>query len=308
MRNNLSSKYIKLLIFFVVIALFSCKKYSEYTQKPELEPLLQGLKTSAVIGYCTSIAASAFTNKELPSNVIYNKNTGLIYVTIDNNHPLPFNKNKGEIIIAGIWRNNGGLISILFGNIDILGGKVKLYGLYTVPVIMRTTEKDIMAVFARQDIILGYGSDTILNMGSITDLKFKTEMNRLNDPKPTDAFVAVKQNVWFINIDQAGTDNNLYDDNYYINGGGQIVEVQSTSGGILYHAMINTRINYSLCSKNPIEGFALTQNLKAGGELFIDLGNSFLSFHNRCDGMVHVDFCSGKYVSYYGKNISLNLE
>jgi hypothetical protein len=308
MKNFHSTCRFNVLILIVILLTFSCKKLEEFKQQPELEPLQQGLKTSTAIGYCASIAVSAFTGKALPSNVVFNKNLGMIYVTIDKNHPLPFSKNTGEILIAGLWQNNGGIISILFGNVDILEGKVKLYGLYTVPVIKRSIEDDILVVFAKQDIILGYGSDTILNLGNISDLAFNTELNRLNNNKPTDAFVAVKQNVWFINIDQAGTDNNVYDDNIIINGGGQIVEVAGASGGVLYHAMINARINYSICNKNPIEGFALTQNFKAGGELFIDLGNAFMSFHNQCDGMVHIDFCSGKYISYYGKSIPLNLE
>ena len=308
MKKFHSTYGFNVLILIVLQLTFSCKKLEEFKQKPELEPLQQGIRTSAAIGYCASIAVSAFTGKALPSNVVFNKNLGMIYVTIDKNHPLPFSKNIGEILIAGLWQNNRGIISILFGNVDILESKVKLYGLYTVPVIKRSIEDDILVVFAKQDIILGYGSDTILNLGNISDLAFNTELNRLNNNKPTDAFVAVKQNVWFINVDQAGTDNNVYDDNITINGGCQIAEVFSASGGILYHAMIGTKINYSQCKMNPIDGIAFTQNLKAGGELAIDLGNSFLSFHSYCDGMAHVDFSSGKYISYNGKNISLGLQ
>ncbi len=82
---------------------------------------------------------------------------------------------------------------------------------------------------------------------------------------PIDAFVAVKQNVWFINIDQKNTFPDFYDDDVVINGGGQILEAKSATGGIVYHALINTKVNYSVCNRNPIDGFALSQNLKAGG-------------------------------------------
>jgi len=136
---------------------------------------------------------------------------------------------------------------------------------------------------------------------------FNSEIDRLNTSEPTDAFIAVKQNVWFINIDQAGTYNDVYDDDIKINGGGQIAEVQGESGGVLYHAMINTQINYLICAQNPIDGNALSQNFKAGGPTLIDLGNSFLSFHNKCDGKAHVDLATGKYSTYTGKDISLDL-
>jgi hypothetical protein len=71
--------------------------------------------------------------------------------------------------------------------------------------------------------------------------------------------------------------------------------------------MIDAKVNYSLCPKNPISGCALSQNFKTGGNVLLDLGNSYISFHENCDGMGHVDFCSGKYVMYNGKDIALNL-
>jgi hypothetical protein len=300
------SKYLFAISF---ILLFSCKKIKEYEQKVELEPLQQGLKTSAALGYCASVALDAFTGKELPSNVLFVKNTGLIYVKVDKEHPLPFNNAVGDIVIAGLWQNNCGLISVLLSKIDILGGDVKLYGFYTIPVIKNRDNDDaLITVFARQDIVVGNGSDTILRLGDITQTVFNAEMDRVNSAKPTDAFVVVKQNVWYIDVKQNNTPANLYDDDITVNGGGQIAEIKGTTGGVMYHAMINTNINFNECSINPVDGFALIQNFKAGGELFVDLGNSFMSFHNNCDGKLHVDFCSGKYLSSNGKNISLNLK
>jgi len=286
---------------------FSCGKYKEYSQKPELEPLQQGLKTSMAMGYCASIAASAFEGKGLPENVTYNKNTGLIYITLDKNHPLPFNQNIGDIVIAGVWQGNSGVISILFANFDLLGYKIKIYGINTVPVIDNPI-RGITTILAKQDIIISTGADTILDLNNMTNLLFDNEMDRLNTIEPTDVSIAVKQNVWFINIDRAGTFNNVYDDNFTITGGGQMVELEGSTGGILYHAIINAKFNYSVCRSNPTSGSAFTQNIKAGGEPAIDLGNSLLSFHSNCDGMVHVDFSCGKYITYNNKNIPLNLE
>lgn len=164
------SKYLFAISF---ILLFSCKKIKEYEQKVELEPLQQGLKTSAALGYCASVALDAFTGKELPSNVLFVKNTGLIYVKVDKEHPLPFNNAVGDIVIAGLWQNNCGLISVLLSKIDILGGDVKLYGFYTIPVVKNRDNDDaLITVFARQDIVVGNGSDTILRLGDITQTVF----------------------------------------------------------------------------------------------------------------------------------------
>jgi hypothetical protein len=295
------------LIFLALLVVGSCKKIEELNVQPELEPLQQGLKTSAALGYCASVAAAAFQGHTVPPNVVYNENTGMIYIHIDQNYPLPFNKNIGEIIIAGIWNGNSGLISVLFANIDILGGNVRLYGFYTIPIIVNDSDESIVTLFAKQDIIVGYGSDTILNLGNITETVFNSELSRLNMEKPSDVFVAVRQNVWFINIDRANTCNNIYDDDLVVNGGGQIVEIKSTSGGVLYHALLNTRINYSICPANPLSGYSLLQNIRSGGNILLDIGNVLFSFNNNCNGLVHIDLSTGKYLNYNGKELPLGL-
>jgi hypothetical protein len=316
-KNNISILY-KLFAFLIILQICSCKKLNEYNQKPELSSLQQGLKTSAAIGYCSSIAMSAFKGDALPGNVAMiskssdqYRSSWLLYIKIDNSNPLPFNSNVGDIIIAGIGDEKCGIISILFGDFDLLNTNVKLFGIQTVPVIERedliTGKKNVIVMFAKEDFIIGNTStDAVLNI-DFSDMQFKVEMDRLSTPVPSDAFVAVKQNIWFIRIDQAGTSAIVFDDNLNINGGGQILEADGESGGIIYHAIINAKINYSVCTENPISGYALSQNFKAGGEPGIDLGGSFLSFHKSCDGTAHVDFSTGKYISYNNKNITLNL-
>lgn len=306
MKTTNSKNASRYNILLLVVILFSCSKLKEMSQAPEIEPLRQGLKTSAAVAYCASVATSAFKGSPLPDNVVFNKNAGLIYIKVDKSHPLPFNSNIGDIVIAGVFKNNRGVMAILFGNIDIIGGNVKLYGIHLVPFMEDPNNGRITAVFARQDIILGNGSDTILNMSNITDVIFNAQLERLQTARPTDAFVAVKQNFWMMDIDQSNTSTNVLDDNITISGGGQIVEAAGATGGIVYHAMIEAKVNYSICPQNPISGCALSQNFKAGGD-FLDLGNSYISFHNSCDGSGHVDFSSGKYITYNGKNVSLYL-
>ena len=308
MKKNNMSILNKFLAVFIILQFCSCNKLKQYNQQPELESLQQGLKTSAALGYCASIVMSVIEGHELPDNVTYQKNTGLIYIKIDNSHPLPFNKNIGDIVIAFSWSGSAGLMTVLFTKIDLLGGNIKLCGLHLVPFMKRSEAEGIWAMFEKQDVIIGNGSDTLLDMSNITDIVFNSKVNQLNSDKPGDAFVAVKQNVWFININQNNTYSNVYDDDMTVSGGGQILEAKGASGGIIYHALINANINYSKCNMNPISGYALSQNFEAGGEPYIDLGNSLLSFHSSCDGMAHVDFSSGKYISYYGKYISLGLQ
>jgi hypothetical protein len=296
-----------ILGLLLIFQFTSCDKSGDNNQEPELESLRQGLKTSAAIGYCVSIVMAAVNDQTLPGNVTYNKNGGLIHIHVDQSHPLPFNKNVGDIDLAFTWSGNAGLMTVLLSRIDLLDGEFKLYGLHLVPFMKQTTGEDICAMFEKQDVVVGEGSDTFLSMNGIADITINTKMNKLNSDQPNDAFAAVKQNIWFVNIDLNKTYSNEYDDKITINGGGQIAEVKGTSGGVVYHAIIDGVLNYSICRLNPISGTAFSQNFKAGGEPYIDLGNSLFSFHNNCDGKVHVDASSGKYEGYNDKYISLGL-
>ena len=137
-------------------------------------------------------------------------------------------------------------------------------------------------------------------------IQFDLEMDRTKEPAPDDVFIAAKQNVWFVKIDQNNTISDIYDDTYEISGGGQLAEASNTSGGITYHALIETKFNYSHCNQNPTSGTGFIQKIKAGER--VDLGNITLNFHDDCDGQAHVDFAMGSYLPYTGRDVNLNFE
>lgn len=102
------------VLFFAFLLLLSatlhsCKKIEEMKKDPEITPLQHGFKLSAAIGYCASLAAMAFEGKELPENVVFEAgakgdlhSSGLLYVTADAEHPIPFNDQFGQVIIGGV--------------------------------------------------------------------------------------------------------------------------------------------------------------------------------------------------------------
>ncbi len=280
----------------------------ENSELPELGSLRQGIRTSAAIAYCASIAVAAHKGLQLPSNADAEAGPGLLHVRIDDKYPLPFNKGTGNIIIASRWNENGGgIMSVLLAGINQAGSDLKIYGFWAVPLAEDLSGKYIKAVYADQDIITGYGSDTIIDLTSITGAFMSSRLDLLECDEPTDPFVAVKQNFWIMKIWPKGTYNVVLDDDIEVSGGGQIAEVADQSGGVVYHALIEARMNYLKCSRNPVSGYALSQNFKAGGEPLIDLGNSLLRFHSSCDGKVHVEISTGKYSGFFNKDISLGL-
>lgn len=312
MKINYYKSALSLISIFILVAVFlaSCKKLSEINYDPEVEPLRHGIKTSAAIGYCASLAAAYFNGAEMPGNVTIisrkkdSQSDGVIMVAdINNSYPLPFSSTGGQIFIAGLWNETAGVITALFTDINIIEAKYKLKCIHTIPV---SVEEDghLLTLFAGQDVIIGEGPDTLLNL-SMSISQINLELDRLGTNLLTDPYVVVQQNVWFINIDPNSTYSNVYDDEYTINGGGQIAEVQSSSEGVLYHALIDTKIAYSTCNKNPISGVGFIQNLKVGTK--IDLGDIFLSFHDVCDGKAYCNAALGKYLTSTNQNVNLNL-
>lgn len=295
-------------LLFVIVT--SCSVIEDLQQEPELEPLEQGFKSSAAIGYCASIVNAAFQGYDLPSYVHFDPETregytsaGIIYISADANHPMPFNSNVGDIVVAAIWNGSqGGVMSIIFGDVDVLSSQYKLYGIHTVPFFYDENNERIVTVFAEQDIVMGEGSDTLLDI-NLSKGKFDLELERLEEEQSDDVFVAVTQNVWHISINPENTPTNFYDDEVIVNGGGQIATVNSKSGGVLYHAMLKTKFNYQQCDANPIGGSAFVQNFKGGS--FLDLGTILIDFHSVCNGRAEIKVATGKYVRANGDNVLL---
>jgi hypothetical protein len=304
MKNHKVLQLFRTAVLTVLLILGSCTFSIERNCEPELVSLRQGLKTSVAIGYCASVSMSVHNGSALPSNVILTPGSGIIRVHPDAAHPVPFNKNAGDILIATLWNGDDGIMSVMFTGFNVPGSSAGLFGLYAVP-LKRMPGGTLKAFYARQNIILGHGSDTIMNLSSAL---LDSRLDLTETEYPDDIFVAVKQNFWIVTIDQNNTSSNPYDDFIITDGGGQIAEAEGEEGGVVYHALINARVNYSLCSMNPVSGMALTQNFKAGGEPLIDMGNSVLSFHSACDGKAHIDFSSGKYSGYSNKDILLEIE
>ena len=222
---------IKIYVSLILISLFicSCRKVKEYFHDPETEPIRQAIKTSAAIGYAASVAMSVMSG-ENPQYVLATGDcselpcTFLIYVDINQDNPLMFSDgNVGQIIIAGLMADeDAAILTIVLSDIHITTQEFTLLSVHTIPVIRE--EDKIIAVFSEMDINIGSDSDTLLDM-NFSQKEIDAEVSRLDRERPSDLYVAVDQNVWFIDIDQNNTSGYFNDDVYSITGGGQIVEV-----------------------------------------------------------------------------------
>jgi hypothetical protein len=310
------------LIFSVVIILFysSCRRtiLRDY-EDPEIQTLRDGIRASVSVGYCSSIAYSFFKGEEVPNNVVIvsqKEDSGtksvILQVLINDSYKLPLNSSVGQITIAGTWEEkgtwdkNGGVISVLFTDIDVLKSNYEFVGFYTLP-IKELEDGRIKTLFGGQDLVFGETPDDLIRFGFSTDI-VKFELNRFDENNANVGEIAlIEQNVWFTKIDRNNTSSNSYDDEYSIDGGGQIYGSNSNVNGILFHAILNTKYRYSNCELNPTSGVGFIQNIKTDTSGDLDLGHAFLDFHNKCDGKAHVKVATGKYIFSIDKDIPLNL-
>jgi hypothetical protein len=296
-----------LLLLFIT---GSCKKVKEYFHDPETEPLRQAVKTTAAIGYAASVAMSVMSGEDPPYVLATGECsdypcTFLIYIDINQDNPLLFSDgNVGQIVVAGLMADeDAAIITIVLSDINIATQDFTLLSVHTIPVIR--DEGKIIAVFTEMDINIGGDSDTLLNL-NLSQKQIDDEISRAHRERPSDLYIAVDENVWFIDIDQNDTYGYLGDDIFTVTGGGQIVEVIGASGGVIHQAMINVELEQG-CFLNPVSGYALIKNTSVEERKIPELGTAVFGFHGQCDGLAHVEVATGVYLRANGKSFDMGL-
>jgi hypothetical protein len=298
--------FISLLLLLLITV--SCKEAKEYFHDPETEPIRQTVKATAAIGYSASVAMSVMSGEEPP----YVLATGdcsdypctfLVYIDINKDNPLLFSDgNVGQIVVAGLMADeDAAIITIVLSDINIATQDFTLLSVHTIPVIRE--EDKFFAVFTDMDINIGADSDTLLNL-NLSQKQIDDEISRAHRERPSDLYVAVDENVWFIDIDQNDTYAYFGDDIFSITGGGQIVEVMGASGGIIHQAMLNVELEQG-CFRNPVSGYALIKNTSVEERKIPELGTAIFGFHGQCDGQAHVEVATGVYLRANGKSFDL---
>jgi hypothetical protein len=296
-----------ILLLFITI---SCKKVKEYFHDPETEPLRQAVKTTAAIGYSASVAMSVMSGEEPPYVLATSECSDypcafIIYIDINQDNPLLFSDGSvGQIVVAGLMADeDAAIITVVLSDINVATQDFKLLSVHTIPVIKE--EDKFFAVFTDMDINIGADSDTLLNL-NLSQKQINDEISRAQRERPSDLYVAVDENVWFIDIDQNGTNAYFGDDIFSVTGGGQIIEVMGASGGIIQQAMINVELEQG-CFRNPVSGYALIRNTSVEERRIPELGTAVFGFHGQCDGKARVEVATGVYLRANGKSFDLGL-
>jgi hypothetical protein len=163
----------------------------------------------------------------------------------------------------------------------------------------------INVAMASMDIQLNPDQDALLSI-NMTTLEIQTELLRLDEPRPTDVYVAVLQDAYFIDVNENLTPGNQEDDSYTITGGGQLITVNGSSAEITQQAMVGVCVS-SGCLSNPTEGMALMKVTGLENQGFPELGTAVFEFTSDCGGTARVYAATGMYVASNGKKIRFRL-
>jgi hypothetical protein len=173
-------------------------------------------------------------------------------------------------------------------------------------------------------IMLVYNSDDIDNdldpedPSLLIDDKQNVEFERLDmeidaAATPDNAEYNVDIVSWIVKVTYNHTPLNFSDDHYYINGGGQYVNVtqdgKNTASGLYQLGLSGIHVS-SACSSNPLGGFAVVQELRAGDETSPDIlpaASAVFYFDGNCNSYIKVLQATGNYVAVTDSSLNFNL-
>ena len=159
-----------------------------------------------------------------------------------------------------------------------------------------------MLVYSSIDI--DAGSDTE-DPGELDSSEQSAEFERLScigyeDATRENAEINVDIDAWVIRVLDNGTPLVFSDDEYNISGGGQYIDVtvdgEDTATGVYQLGLAGVHVSPD-CSSNPLEGFAVVQEVGIGRESVPVAAQAFLAFENECDAGVQVIVATGNFVA-----------
>ncbi|HNW57340.1 MAG TPA: hypothetical protein PLR88_03305 [Bacteroidales bacterium] len=299
---------------FIVLAILlpevSCNEVNDYLRKPETNTLVETLHSTVITGYTANLAMNVIEGNSFPNVKISRSNQGfpcsaLIEVDLsDESTPYYAKKRANAVTVAGIWADEStAVLTMLFTDYHTESSTLDLIGIETIPVIREGENTQV--VLASMDISLNPDKESILSL-NLTTLEIESELLRLDAVRPEDVYVAVKQDAYFVDVNNKGTYMNTEDDNYTITGGGQLIEVAGASAEITQQALIDVKVSAE-CNSTPLDGMALVRTIGVKDEGFPELGTALLECPSACNGFARVIVATGMYICSNGQEISFSL-
>jgi hypothetical protein len=292
-----------------VLGLFlaGCLGEGSFFRDPSGEPIEAVLRTAIPLAYAAS-AAMAAVNGAPPPNALATNTcstfpcTSLVTVHVDARTAppalAPFG--TGRILVAGLWSSpESAILTVAF--VDLLVGTslLRVRDVSAFPAVVTPTGLEI--VYASVDVNVAGGP---VEPGDLTPAQIDLLFMRVGVVPSPDPAANVGLDAWVVEVDGAGTPQDLSDDRYSVTGGGEYVDATSGSGRILQLVMVGAVLAPG-CTLNPVEGLAVLNEAGASASSLPVLGTALISFEPACTGRARVLVGTGSYLLCTGKTIPL---
>jgi hypothetical protein len=297
------------LCLFCRCGLFQVKEY--FNKKPDIIHVGSAIQESMIAGYAVGISTNVMKG-QVYSNVISPGApdsfpiASIISITIDANHPVPFqNAQQGVILVSGLWDSpQDGVLSIFLVNANLYSDTLCVRNIGLIP-IAKEDSQTTMAVFFRQDI--NGATDTVITV-TRSDPSLAAKTRWFGSINSFDTALAVQQEARIITIKQSTMSDPL-GATYIIWGGGQFVGIVNQDVKATQYALLGIESSINACARNPVKGFALIKDVgvqKNG--IFPELGTALIQFASACNGSAKVALGTGTYIGANGSSLALGLQ
>lgn len=281
-----------------------------FLQDPNTEPIKATVKTGVPLGNIAAICMAVYHGQEIDGvSIMQSGEFASIYF---DSYPLvteqlPFsNSEDGSVMVYGWWSSpNRAILTVVFTDFSPGVPSFSVKKVSTFPVqIIDIPEPHIMIVYSNIDIDINSSSNPE-DPGDLDSNELSTEFERLLDvgneeSTQEDAEINVNVDAWLVRVYDNGTPLVFSDDEYNISGGGQYIDVnvdgEDTATGLYQLGLAGVHVSPD-CSSNPLAGFAVIQEIGAGGESTPLAAQAVLAFENECDARIQVIVATGNFVA-----------
>jgi len=314
--RELRSIFIWFCLISAVVFLSGCGSdplddLKNFFRDPNIEPVRATIKTAVPLAHIAAVSMAAVQGESL-SQITALSNTCSSYpcvalITMElNPTDIPFDFAGGTVSVIGLWSSaNQAILTALF--LDEQPGVpfFKVSQVATFPVIAtQLPVPGYKIVYA--DIDIDIDSDP----RDLAPAEIQAEYDRLQQSVSGDPEINISMDAWVIQLADAGTSDVFTDDSYSISGGGQYIDINSTSSsnsaGIFQLGLVGASVSHA-CSHNPTSGLAFIQEVGTGSAIPL-VASALLEFNAPCNSAVKVLAGFGNYISATGSLVPLDLD
>ncbi len=304
---------LSLLALMGMLLLSSCNNETvgSFFQPPSSSTVKTVVRTTIPLAYAASAAMAAAHGNPPPNAHLSSECTEypcLSVLALDlspGDLPLDFGA-SGSMEILGHWSTpDTAILTVRFTGIDIDGSNIPFHDVTLFPV--SRTLNGLTLVYSSIDV--NVGTDAI-EPADLTAKQVEAQQERLHiiipeDPEET---LDLKLDAWVVDVNFAGTLNDLRDDSYIMSGGSERITLPGNSMSATFLAMAHAELAND-CSMNLVSGVGALQEVSVNSSENPEvLGQALMEFEPACNARMKILLGTGSFLFSTGSSVPIRLD